>query len=473
MKNRCLLFYCGFFWLLLGISPKLIGQSCYHLLRGKGLEMFNSGNFEGAIQEFQRAKDCADKPANPDLDSWIVKARAKITARQEEARRRKKTTPTNNQPVKTEPVPAIKTPAQLEADRLERERLADNAAWEIADSSGTAAAFEFYLKKYPNGQYTAKALQKLRQDTDTDGTPDLKDTCPTEAGSPTNNGCPVHAPADPPVTIYERDTILVPVAPEQCTYCPELVLIPADSFKMGSVNGDADEKPAHLVRLKGYYIGKHEVTNGQYCVFLNEANGTASTVKSWIDMNGSYENVKCRIQRSKQSFEVVSGFENYPVNFVTAKGALAYCKWLSEKTGHSYRLPSEPEWELAARDGFKAPGYEYSGSAEIEEVAWYYNNAEYKFHPVGLKKANAFGTFDMSGNVWEWVGGCYGKGYSIAPNPNPPSLAGQERLIADCKNLVCRGGSAFKFKKECKVTNREHNDPRKPVFDVGFRVARD
>ena len=98
---------------------------------------------------------------------------------------------------------------------------------------------------------------------------------------------------------------------------------------------------------------------------------------------------------------------------VSWEDAAGYCKWLSKKTGDNYRLPTEAEWEYAAKGGHNRNRYPYSGSIVIKDVAWYEKNAGSKTHPVGQKQSNSLGIFDMSGNVWEWCSDVYSKKYSV------------------------------------------------------------
>ena len=131
-----------------------------------------------------------------------------------------------------------------------------------------------------------------------------------------------------------------------------------------------------------------------------------------------------------------------PVINVNVEDANKFCEWLSKKTGRVIRLPEEDEWEFAARGGNKSNGCEYSGSNNIDEVAWYYNNSGNKTNKVGTKKPNELGIYDMSGNVWEWAGT---KGYF-------------------------RGGSWGGFSNNCSVSSRLDSDPGSRLSYIGFRV---
>ena len=133
---------------------------------------------------------------------------------------------------------------------------------------------------------------------------------------------------------------------------------------------------------------------------------------------------------------------NRPVINVNVEDANKFCEWLSEKTGRVIRLPEEDEWEFAARGGKKSKGYEYSGSNNIDDVAWYNSNSGNKTNEVGTKEPNELGIYDMSGNVWEWAGT---KGY-------------------------VRGGSWVSNSYGCSVSDRYDDNPGFRFYTIGFRV---
>lgn len=140
---------------------------------------------------------------------------------------------------------------------------------------------------------------------------------------------------------------------------PEMVRIPGGTFRMGSNNGNDEEKPVHRVTVSDFYMGKYEVTNAQYCAFLNEKGNQKQDTIAWLDTDGSWGDEYCRIYAEGDIFKVEKGYENYPVIYVSWYGAKAYCDWLSEKTGKKYRLPTETEWEYAAGNGEKHTKYSW------------------------------------------------------------------------------------------------------------------
>ena len=230
---------------------------------------------------------------------------------------------------------------------------------------------------------------------------------------------------------------------------PEMVEIQGGTFMMGSEEGDANERPVHEVRIKDFKLGKYPVTNAQFASFLN-AYGS-DRVKS-----GEYKGEEiCTeypwgVQKEENRWLAALGYEAYPMIRVSWYGAITYCEWLSEKAGNSYRLPSEAEWEYAARGGKKSRGdFSYAGSQRPKEVAWYKQNSLGMPHPVGMKLPNELGLYDMSGNVDEWCADHWHGTYAGAPNDGSPWLAG-----GDSNRRVVRGGSWYYSDNYCRVSAR-------------------
>ncbi len=159
------------------------------------------------------------------------------------------------------------------------------------------------------------------------------------------------------------------------------------------------------------------------------------------------------------------GCPNCPVEQVSWDDIQQFISKLNAKTGKKYRLPSEAEWEYAARGGKKSKGYKYAGSNEIEAVAWYDENSEDKTHPVGQKSPNELGIYDMTGNVWEWCSDRYEESYYSSSPGNKPQGPASGRY------RVFRGGS-WKFLPEyCRVSDRISYYPDFRYNDLGFRLV--
>jgi formylglycine-generating enzyme required for sulfatase activity len=229
---------------------------------------------------------------------------------------------------------------------------------------------------------------------------------------------------------------------KECANCPEMITIPSGEFMMGSDDNN-DEKPVHKVIIaKSFAVSRFEVTFDEYdaCVILGG----------------------CAYQPSDQGW----GRGTRPVVNVNLGDAQQYVSWLSKRTGKPYRLLSEAEWEYAARAGTTSRySFEADGAA-LGEYAWYSGNSEGQIRPVGEKKPNAFGLYDMLGNVWEWVQDCYQDSYTGAPTD------GSARTRTDCGRRVVRGGSWGADPQHFRSAARrsQASDVRDSIF--GFRVGR-
>jgi len=273
-------------------------------------------------------------------------------------------------------------------------------------------------------------------DSDNDGVPDPDDKCPTQKGSPTLQGCPETKTA-------AQSTPLPGGAGMRAgdLAADGLVFVPGGTFTMGCTAEQGSdcydaEKPARKVTLSDYYIGKYEVTQ-----------------KQWRDVMGS----------NPSSFK---NCDECPVEKVSWDDVQEYLKKLNAANpGKNYRLPSEAEWEYAARGGSLTKNYKYAGSSNPGDVAWYDSNSGNKTRPVGGKKANELGLHDMSGNVWEWCSDWFGTYPSGAEtNPAGPS-SGSSRVV--------RGGSWNGDTWSVRVSYRGNFNPSGRDDNVGFRVAQD
>jgi len=241
-----------------------------------------------------------------------------------------------------------------------------------------------------------------------------------------------------------------------------VVLIEGGKLKMGNRKGDTDEKPARKIEIKSFFLGKYEVSNREFVEFLNTEGNQYENHSIWLNINGKWENLKCRIYQNNDQFIVEKGYENYPVNFVSWYGANAYCEW---KGG---RLPTEAEWEYAAKGGTMMKKKTLKDMAtKLTDFAWFKVNSEQRWHLSGLKKPNVLGLYDIYGNLWEWCSDFYLKTqYKIRKKENP---TGPEK--GDFR--VIRGGSWTNKKKTLDYSNRNAINPNSNKINVGFRIAYD
>ncbi len=211
-----------------------------------------------------------------------------------------------------------------------------------------------------------------------------------------------------------------------------MVGVQGGTFQMGSTTGDSDEKPVHSVTLSSYYIGQTEVTQALWNAVMGS--------------NPSY----------------FKG-DNRPVEQVSWNDCQTFITEQNRLTGEHFRLPTEAEWEFAAKGGRQSRGFEYSGSNAIGNVAWYYSNSGSETHPVATKSPNELGIYDMSGNVWEWCQDWFG-GYSRSSQTNPTGpRSGSNRVI--------RGGSWGNFARRCRSAYRYSSAPGRRDDSVGLRLV--
>jgi sulfatase modifying factor 1 len=240
----------------------------------------------------------------------------------------------------------------------------------------------------------------------------------------------------------------------------DMVRIDGGDFMMGSETGQPDEKPVHSVRVNPFYIGRTEVTLAQWQRFIDDTGYVTLAEKGHGGLVRTKKGLEYKRDANwKNSYSIQT--DNHPVVLVDWHDADAFCKWLSNKTGLSYRLPTEAEWEFACRGGTTGDYY-----ADLDSIAWYEYNSNGSSHPVGEKQPNAYGLYDMLGNVWEWCRDRYDKDfYSSGPaiDPKGPG-AGKQRIN--------RGGSWCSKPHRVRVSFRKHNPPGFRFYRLGFRVAR-
>ncbi len=229
----------------------------------------------------------------------------------------------------------------------------------------------------------------------------------------------------------------------------KMVYVEGGTFTMGCTGEqgsecESDESPNRRTTVSSYYIGMLEVTQSQWEAVMG------TTI---------YQ------QRNKvnSSWSLYGTGADYPMYYVSWEEAKEFCLRLSRQTGKTYRLPTEAEWEYAARGGNKNEGTKYSGGWSIGSVGWYTDNSGHSTHPCGTKMGNALGIYDMSGNVWEWCEDWYGP-YLAYDTDNPKgATSGSDRVL--------RGGGWFYNVEGCRVSSRGSRSPGDRGYYLGFRVV--
>jgi sulfatase modifying factor 1 len=262
-----------------------------------------------------------------------------------------------------------------------------------------------------------------------------------------------------PVSTILPTSTMAPVDP----LYPEMTLVQPGTFQMGSENGYRFEKPVHTVTItRPYRIGTYAVTYDEYD-------------KHSDDIEKTYVNIN------------IADRGTHPVSAIDWYAAVAYCNWLSEKAGltlcysgggkatrcdfqaNGYRLPTEAEWEFAARGGIQGQGYLYSGSDDLDVVGWHAGNSGGKSHPVGQKQPNELGLYDMSGNRWEWCWDWFDADYYAASpeiDPTGPSSPPEGAFV----NRSRRSSSAVQEADTLRVAFRSYDGVSYPG-DNGFRLV--
>ncbi len=306
-----------------------------------------------------------------------------------------------------------------EAERMRREAEAasarDNQAYELASKTNTKQSYNTYLMTYPNGRHASEAQAKI-------------------------------------AAFDRKEAEAAKVRTALSAISLRMAPVPAGTFKMGSASGGGDEKPVKDVTVSAFEISVTEISQSQYKAIMAD--------------NPSFFKLD----------------DNNPVEKVTWKDAITFCNKLSEEVGlepcynlstgacdfskSGFRLPTESEWEYACRAG---SGLEYTlgdGESALDRAGWYQRNSRETTHPVGQKTANAFGLYDVHGNVWEWCNDWYAKNAyesMAADNPTGPAR-GDDKVV--------RGGSWLDGPNDCRSAKRRNFDPEKSYSDIGFRIVR-
>lgn len=265
---------------------------------------------------------------------------------------------------------------------------------------------------------------------------------------------PIQASAPPPPPA-DRIANATPAPPPPQRRTPmeiPMIFVQGGTFTMGctfSEHGsdcNDDEKPAHAVTVNSFSIGKYPVTQGLWKAI------TGTTLQQHRNKTGA------ALTNSGES-------NNYPMFDVSWDDVQAFIAKLNRLTGKTYRLPTEAEWEYAARGGNKSRGFRFSGSNNLNDVAWFFENSGNNVHPVGTKNPNELGIYDMCGNVWEWCSDWYDTNYyGSSPTSNPKGPAsGSYRIY--------RGGSWYNSASYCRMSARFSDLPDSHTSDLGFRIA--
>ena len=350
------------------------------------------------------------------------------------------------------------------------ERSVEEVFWQSVEDRTSPSGLMAYLERWPDGEYAQLARRRLIT---------LDDPSALAAA-------PVSVEPDPPraagPVFLEGDPVLMePVATfRDCADCPEMVVLPSGTFRMGSTEGQVDERPVRDVRVRMFALGRREVTREEFGVFA-AATGYAGDGCGVINDDGSLD---WDDRASWRNPDFPQG-DRQPVVCVSWESAEAYARWLSVETAERYRLPSEAEWEYGARAGTVTTRYWDSRFGSMCEHA---NGSDRTLIqkwggwplPVvncidgaphtwvgGSYEPNAFGLYDMLGNVWEWTADCLHESYSGAPEDGSSWTRG-----GDCQRRVLRGGSWETPLMGIRVANRYWHDNR-ASNTTGFRVARD
>lgn len=254
--------------------------------------------------------------------------------------------------------------------------------------------------------------------------------------------------------------------------------IPAGAFRMGSNTGNPDEKPVHSVYVDAFYMDKYEVTNAEYAKFLNAKGKHAEAGQEWVYVSSDYAQIEyvSGIYRAKR------GYENHPVTQVSWYGAMAYAAWKGK------RLPTEAEWEKAARGGLVGLNYPWGNSIDTTRANYFKDYSVFGRatgpppKAVGQYAANGYGLHDMSGNVREWCLDEYTDFYKVSPSQNPVSGANSMQWILDnyteikstlneFKFRVTRGGASYDNALGVRVASRYFQAPHNKNSYCGLRCV--
>ncbi|MEM8527384.1 MAG: SUMF1/EgtB/PvdO family nonheme iron enzyme [Bacteroidota bacterium] len=364
----------------------------------------------------------------------------------------------------------------LQQDRQRNSQTADQQSFQQAKQTHTVAAYRQYLVNFPNGRHQKAAYRTIRR----------LEQSPRSNDSLKKVGLGVLATLvlvlgiwgiknfsnDAEPTSLQDDSVVenennIPSS-EISSFdfpIPEMVFVEGGTFIMGCQDGrDSDceenEKPAHKITLNNFYIGKYEVTVEEYLAFVD---ATSSHYPWWLEKESIY-NIETGTKKNVyKELGYGKNASKLPIVGVSWRDATAYCRWLQKQTGKNYRLPTEAQWEYAARGGQRSLSYQYSGSNSLSEVAYYPENSNDRPHDVGSKKANELNLYDMSGNVMEQCNDYYSYHKNSSKNNTTNNSSTKRRAI--------RGGSWNNDASLCRIAYRYGSSEHSRGINAGFRVV--
>jgi len=255
---------------------------------------------------------------------------------------------------------------------------------------------------------------------------------------------------------------------------PNLARIPAGEFLMGSADAEEDERPVHRVFLSEFFIGRFPVTHDEYARFVHATGHPAPTVRDLPLVATGSGDIAFKEKAAPYSWDnddPPAGHGSHPVVLIAYDDALAYCGWLSEALGRVVRLPTEAEWERAARGGVEGQRYPWGNDIDPSRGNYLVDGSvkrERGTRPTGTYAPNAYGLYDLSGNVWEWVSDWYGADYYSISEPRDPAgpRAGTLRIV--------RGGSwVSQDPGMLRCAYRHKVPPDTYAYSIGFRIVCD
>jgi len=335
--------------------------------------------------------------------------------------------------------------------------VSENAVWQATEAAATGA-YIAYLESFPKGSHAAIAQNKLN--------------------ALQNTAAPAAVPAVPATNEKRPEKAF-----KDCDDCPEMVVVPAGSFQMGSPASETErypgEAPVHKVTIaREFALGKTHITKGQFAQFV-KATGYDAGGKCYTFEQGQYAERNDRSWRNP-------GFaqnDNHPAVCLNWNDAKAYADWLAKMTGRGYRLPSEAEWEYAARAGTTTARYwgdspelacayanvmDRAAKENLPGIGWAVHDCSDGFAytaPVASFKPNAFGLYDMIGNAWEWTEDCWNESYHGAP------ADGSAWTRGECLKRVLRGGSWYYTPRYARSATRYRFMSTFRNYIYGFRIA--